>query len=93
MTNQHCKGHARANYSRRNPLQRMPTILICGEWEDNGLPGFARVWQSALEEVFSAAVPLRLQSSSVVATSLSPLSLLASFMAVFHAMTYVCDGK
>ena len=26
MTNQHCKGHARANYSRRSPLQRMPTI-------------------------------------------------------------------
>jgi hypothetical protein len=67
--------------------------LICGEWEHNGLPGVARVWRSVLGEVFSAAVPLQLQSSIVVATSLSLLSSLALFMAVFYAMSHVCDGK
>jgi hypothetical protein len=67
--------------------------LICGEWEQNGLPGVVRVWRSVLGEVFSAAVPLQLQSSIVVATSLSLLSSLALFMALFYAMTHVCDGK
>ena len=67
--------------------------LICAEWEHNGLPGVARVWRSALGEVFSAAVPLQLQRSIVVATSLALLSSLALFMAVFHAMTHVCNGE
>jgi hypothetical protein len=67
--------------------------LICGEWEQNGLPGVARVWRSVLGEVFSVAVPLLLQSSVVVTTSLALLSSFALFMAVFLAMTYVCDGK
>ena len=67
--------------------------LICDEWERNGLRGVARVWRSALGEVVSAAVPLQLQSSIVVATSLSLLSSLALFMAIFYAMTHVCDGK
>jgi hypothetical protein len=67
--------------------------LICGEWEQNGLPGVARVWRSVIGEVFSVAVPLLLQSSVVVTTSLALLSSFALFMAVFLAMTYVCDGK
>ena len=67
--------------------------LICDEWEHNGLPGVARVWRSALGEVFSAAVPLQLQSSIVVAMSLSLVSSLALFVAIFYAMLYVCDGK
>jgi hypothetical protein len=67
--------------------------LICDEWEQNGLPGVARTWWSAVGEVFSAAVPLRLQSSIVVATSLSLVSSFALFMAIFYAMTHVCDGK
>jgi hypothetical protein len=67
--------------------------LICSEWEQNGLPGVARVWRSALGEVFSAAVPLQLQSSIVVATSLALLSSFALFMAVFHAMTHICTDK
>ena len=67
--------------------------LICGEWKHNGLPGVARVWRSALSEVFSVAVPLQLQSSIVVATSLSLLSSFALFMAIFHAMSHVCNGK
>ena len=66
--------------------------LICDEWEHNGLPGVARVWRSALGEVFSAAVPLQLQRSVVVATSLALLSSLALFMALFHAMTHVCNS-
>jgi len=38
-------------------------------------------------------VPLQLQSSIVVATSLSLLSSFALFMAIFHAMSHVCNGK
>jgi hypothetical protein len=64
--------------------------LICSEWERSGLPGLARVWRCALEEVFSVAVPLQLQSPIVVATSLALLSSFALFMAVFHAITHVC---
>jgi len=67
--------------------------LICGEWEHNGLPGVARVWRSALGEVFSAAVPLHLQSPIVVTTSLALVSSFALFMAVFYAMTRVCNGE
>ena len=62
---------------------------MCGEWEQDGLPGILRVWRFALAEVFSVAVPLLLQSSIVVATSLALLSSCALFMAVIHAMTYV----
>jgi hypothetical protein len=65
--------------------------LICGEWKHNGLPGVARVWRSAVGEVFSVAVPLR--SPIVIATSLSLLLSIALFMAVFHAMTHVCNGE
>ena len=71
--------------------------LICDEWEQNGLPGVARTWWSALGEVFSAAVPLHLQSPIVVATSLGLLSSCAFFTAVIqliirdiHAMTHGC---
>ena len=67
--------------------------LICGEWEQKSVLGVARVWRSALGEVFSVAVPLHLQSPIVVATSLALLSSFALFIAVFHAMTHVCDGK
>ena len=67
--------------------------LISGEWEHKGVPEVARVWRSALGEVFSAAVPLQLQSSIVVATSLSLLWSFALFIAVFHAMTHVCNGE
>jgi hypothetical protein len=67
--------------------------LICDEWEHNGLLGVVRVWRSALGEVFSAAVPLRLRSPIVIATSLSLLLSIALFMAVFHAMTHVCNGE
>jgi hypothetical protein len=66
--------------------------LISGEWEQKGLPGVARVWRSALGEVFSAAVPLQLQRSIVVATSLALLSSFALFMAIFYAITHVCNG-
>src|SRR6266403_6306165 len=67
--------------------------LICDEWEHNGPLGVARVWRSVLGEVFSAAVPLQLQSPIVVTTSLALVSSFALFIAVFHAMTHVCDGK
>jgi hypothetical protein len=66
--------------------------LIIGEWKHEGLPGVARVWRSALGEVFSAAVPLQLQRSIVVATSLALLSSFALFMAIFYTMTHVCNG-
>ena len=71
--------------------------LICDEWEQNGLPGVARTWWSALGEVFSAAVPLHLQSPIVVATSLGLLSSCAFFIVVIqlmirdiHVMTHGC---
>lgn len=67
--------------------------LVGGEWEHKGLAGVARVWRSALAEVFSVAVPLQLQSSIVVATPLSLLSSFALFMAIFHAISHVCNGK
>jgi hypothetical protein len=67
--------------------------LVGGEWEHNGLAGVARVWRSAIAEVFSVAVPLQLQSSIVVATSLSLLSSFALFTAIFYAMSQVCNGK
>ena len=66
--------------------------LICDEREHNGLLGVVRVWRSALGEVFSAAVPLQLQRSIVVATSLALLSSFALFMAIFYAMANVCNG-
>ena len=62
----------------------------CDEWEQNGLPGVARTWWSALGEVFSAAVLLHLQSPIVVATSLALLSSVALFAAIFYEMTHVC---
>ena len=67
--------------------------LICGEWEQKSVLGVARVWRSAIGEVFSVAVPLHLQSPVVITISLALLSSLALFMTVFHAMTHVCDGK
>lgn len=67
--------------------------LICDEWEHNGLSGVARVWRSALGEVFSVAVPLRLRSPIVIATSLSLLLSIVLFMAVFQAMAHVCSGE
>ena len=67
--------------------------LVRGEWQHKGLAGVARVWRSAFAEVFSVAVPLLLQSSIVVAASLSLLSSFALFMAIFYAMSGVCDGK
>ena len=67
--------------------------LISGEWEHKGVPGVARVWRSALGEVFSAAVPLQLQRSIVVATSLALFSSLALFMAVIYALMRVCNGE
>jgi hypothetical protein len=67
--------------------------LISGEWEHKGVPGVARAWRSALGEVFSAAVPLQLQRSIVVATSLALFSSLALFMAVIYALTRVCNGE
>ena len=66
--------------------------LVGGEWEHKGLAGVARVWRSALAEVFSVAVPLQLQRSVVVATSLALLSSFALFMAILYAMTHVCNG-
>ncbi len=67
--------------------------LICGEWEHHGLPGGARVWRSALGEVFSVAVPLQLQNSIVVAISLSFLCSSALFLTIFRAMTNECGSQ
>jgi hypothetical protein len=83
------------DFRRRFESEMLTTFsdLICGEWEHEGPSGVARVWRSALGEVFSVAVPLQLRSPIVVTTSLALLSSFALFIAVFHAMTHVCDGK
>jgi hypothetical protein len=67
--------------------------LVGAEREHKGLAGVAQVWRSTLAEVFSVAVPLQLQSSIVVATSLSFLCSSALFITIFRAMTHVCDNK
>jgi len=67
--------------------------LLHGEWQNNGLPGVARVWRSALAEVLSVAVPLQLGSSAVIATSLALLSSFALFMAILYAMKLGCSGE
>jgi len=67
--------------------------LICSEWKHNGLPGVARVWRSAVGEVFSVAVPLQLRSPALIAVSLSLLLSIALFMTIFHAMAHVCNGQ
>jgi len=67
--------------------------LICGEWEQKGVLGIARVWRSALGEVFCVAMPLHLKSPMVVTISLALLSSVALFMTVFYAMTHVCNGE
>jgi len=67
--------------------------LIRSEWKHNGLPGVARVWRSAVGEVFSVAVPLQLRSPIVVASSLALLSSFSLFMAILYAMTHVCSGQ
>ena len=67
--------------------------LVGGEWEHKGLAGVARVWRSALREVFSVAVPLHLQNTLVVAISLSFLCSSALFMTIFRAMTHLCSNK
>src|SRR5437588_4811485 len=65
--------------------------LICGEWEQNGLPGVARVWRSAVGELFSVAAPLHLQNPIVVAMAVSFLCSSALFMTIYCAMTHVCS--
>ena len=67
--------------------------LVCGEWKHNGVPGVARVWRSAVGEVFSVAVPLHLHSPIVIAISLALLSSFGLFTTVFHEMTHVCGSK
>src|SRR5438477_11641529 len=62
--------------------------LICGEWEQKSVLGVARVWRSALKEVFCVAVPLQLQTLIVVRTSLALVSSFALFIAVFHLVQY-----
>ena len=66
--------------------------LIHDEWERKGLSGIAHVWGSALAEVFSAAMPLRLRSPAVLAISVGLLSSLALFIGliaqVLHGWSY-----
>lgn len=83
------------DFRRRFETEMVTTFsdLICHEWESNGLSGIARVWRSALGEVFSAALPLHLQNSIVIAISLSFLCSSALFITIFRAMAHVCDGK
>src|SRR5260370_10668919 len=67
--------------------------LICGEWEQKGVLGVARVWRCALGEGFSVAVPLHPQSPILGWPSLAVLLSFALVIAAFHPMTHVMDGK
>src|SRR5260370_38391297 len=60
--------------------------LICGEWEQNGLPGVARVWRSPLGGVCSVAGPPLPQSTIVVSNVPALPSCFSLFIAVFTAM-------
>ena len=84
-----------ADFRRRFESELVTTFsdLICGAWEQNGLLGVVRAWRSAVAEVFSVAVPLQLQSPFIVASSLALFSSSALFMAIFYAMTHVCNGQ
>jgi hypothetical protein len=67
--------------------------LICGEWEQKSVLGVARVWRSALGgSVFCrcATSPTKPNCGYDLAGAASSFAL---FIAVFHAMTHVCDGK
>ncbi|HXU19698.1 MAG TPA: hypothetical protein VN788_03850, partial [Verrucomicrobiae bacterium] len=67
--------------------------LIHDEWERKGLSGIAHVWRSALAEVFSAAVPLRLQSPAVIAISVAILSSFALFAGLIGEVMHGFYGK
>jgi hypothetical protein len=67
--------------------------LIWDEWKHNRLPGVARVWRSAVGELFSVAVPLQLRNPLVIAASASALLSIVLFMTVYHAMTHVCSVR
>ncbi|HKW19498.1 MAG TPA: hypothetical protein VJO35_18455 [Terriglobales bacterium] len=65
--------------------------LICDQSKQNGLRGVARVWRSAVGEIFSVAVPLQLRNPIVIAASLSMLWTIGLFMTIYHAMNHVCS--
>jgi hypothetical protein len=64
--------------------------LICDQCKQNGISGVARVWRSAVTEVFSVAVPLQLRNPIVITVSLSMLWTIALFITIYQAMTHVC---
>jgi hypothetical protein len=60
---------------------------LAKEWRCRGVAGVVRVWRTALLELFSVAVPLRLQSPVAIAVALSLLGSAALCMAFLRAVS------
>jgi len=56
-------------------------------WQRRGVRGFVRVWRTALWELFTVAVPLRLQSPALIAAALSLLGSAALCAAFLRAVS------
>jgi len=63
---------------------------IRAEREHGGLVGVARVWRTAIAELFSVAVPLQLRSSIVLAMFLSFICSFVLFITLLRATTPAC---
>lgn len=61
------------------------------ETQMHGLRGFAQVWNCALQELFSIAVPMQLRSSIVLAAALSVVLSSVLFIAFFRAIPSACN--
>lgn len=60
------------------------------ETNQYGLRGFAHVWSSGIQELFSVAVPMQLRSSVVIAAAVSFLLSCVLFIAFFRTIPSAC---
>jgi hypothetical protein len=60
------------------------------ETQQQGLRGFARVWNAAIRELFSVALPLQMRSSTALAMALSFVLSSVLFLAFFRAIPPAC---
>jgi hypothetical protein len=63
------------------------TALLCDAIADRGPVGIIPPWRSALAELFTVAVPLRLASNAVMAAAISFLASSALVLLFFRAVT------
>lgn len=60
------------------------------ETQERGLRGLARVWNCAIRELFSVALPLQIRNSRVVPLMLSFVLTSVLFIAFFRAIPSAC---